>query len=134
MNTDASRSEVPARIMRDDRGVLGAMEFFDVPFVPRRFFWLTAIEQGQTRAGHAHRTCEQFLIALEGSVVAKVWSVDQVTESRTLHLGDTLYLPPYHWLELSNFSPGAVLGVLASAPYDPTEYITDEQELRSHPS
>jgi hypothetical protein len=43
--------------------------------------------------------------------------------------GTTLHLPPLHWLELSAFSENAVLGVLASQPYDRNEYITDYEEL-----
>jgi hypothetical protein len=38
-------------------------------------------------------------------------------------------LPPLHWLELMNFSRDAVLGVLASEPYDKDEYINSLEEL-----
>jgi hypothetical protein len=46
-----------------------------------------------------------------------------------MSVGLTLHLPPLHWLELSNFSQDAVLGVLASEPYDKNEYINSLEEL-----
>jgi len=41
-----------------------------------------------------------------------------------------LHLEPLMWLELTQFTTDGVLGVMASEPYDPTEYIDDFQELR----
>jgi hypothetical protein len=46
-----------------------------------------------------------------------------------MSIGTTLHLPPLHWLALSNFSQDAVLGVLASEPYDKNEYINGREEL-----
>jgi len=43
--------------------------------------------------------------------------------------GATIHLAPLNWLELSAFSTDAVLGVLASEPYDQLEYITDRSEF-----
>ena len=46
-----------------------------------------------------------------------------------MSVGTTLHLAPLHWLELSAFSTDAVLGVLASEPYDQREYITERSEF-----
>ena len=62
-------------------------------------------------------------------VTAVVTGADGTTYSRTLALGETLHLPPLHWLVLSDFNEGAVLGVLASQPYDRSEYIEDLSQL-----
>ena len=129
MNESARRNEAPARVNRDERGLLAAIEFSQVPFTVRRIFWITDVTPGSDRAGHAHRTCEQFLFCARGSVTAVVTGADGTTYSRTLALGETLHLPPLHWLVLSDFSEGAVLGVLASQPYDRSEYIEDMSQL-----
>lgn len=129
MNESARNNEVPARVNRDERGLLAAIEFSQVPFAVRRIFWITDVTPGSDRAGHAHRTCEQFLFCARGSVTATVTGADHSTYSRTLGLGETLHLPPLNWLVLSNFSEGAVLGVLASEPYDRSEYIEDPSQL-----
>jgi hypothetical protein len=34
-----------------------------------------------------------------------------------------LYVPPMIWHELHDFAPGTVCAVLASVPYDPSDYI-----------
>ena len=39
-----------------------------------------------------------------------------------------LYIGPYIWREMFDFSPGAVLLVLASHYYDPADYIRDYSE------
>jgi len=43
--------------------------------------------------------------------------------------GATIPLAPLNWLELSTFSTDAVLGVMASEPYDQSEYITERSEF-----
>lgn len=129
MNEDAELNEIPARISHDERGLLAAIEFAAVPFEVQRVFWITDVTPGSSRAGHAHRTCEQFLFCITGTVTATVIDANRNMYARTLTIGDTLHLPPLHWLELSNFSAGSVLGVLASQPYDRAEYIEDISQL-----
>jgi hypothetical protein len=41
-----------------------------------------------------------------------------------------LYVPPMVWLELGDFTPGAVCLVLTSAHFDETDYIRDATEFR----
>lgn len=129
MNNNARLNEIPARVNNDRRGLLAAIEFSAVPFDVQRVFWITDVTPGSTRAGHAHRTCEQFLFCITGTITATVTDSDKNTYTRTLNIGDTLHLPPLHWLVLSNFSEGSVLGVLASQPYDRDEYIEDISQL-----
>lgn len=129
MNADARLGENAARVNRDERGVLAAIEFNAVPFEVKRIFWITEVTPGSSRAGHAHRTCEQFLFCVRGSITATVTDSARNTYSRTLATGETLYLPPLNWLELSDFSQGSVLGVLASQHYDRSEYIEDLSQL-----
>ena len=129
MNDDALLKEIPARVNRDDRGILAAIEFDCVPFEVKRIFWITDVTVGASRAGHAHRKCEQFLFCVHGSVTATVSNKNRETYARTLKLGETLHLPPLHWLVLSDFAEGSVLGVLASEHYDRSEYIEDLAQL-----
>jgi dTDP-4-dehydrorhamnose 3,5-epimerase-like enzyme len=77
---------------------------------------------GESRGGHAHRRLEQFVIVTSGSfdVVLddgrKRWTV---TLNRSF---DGLDIPRMVWRELVNFSSGSVCTVLASLPYDPSDY------------
>ena len=117
------------RVIAEADGLLGVTEFADLPFVPQRFFWLSAIEGDAIRADHAHRTCHQLLVCLAGSLTATITTVGNQSVVHAMSVGTTIHLAPLNWLELSVFSTDAVLGVLASEPYDNQEYITDRSEF-----
>ena len=118
-----------ARIFAEPDGVLGVTEFAGLPFVPKRFFWLSAIDKDTIRADHAHKKCHQLLICLAGSLTATITTVSNEVVVHTMSVGSTIHLTPLHWLKLSAFSSDAVLGVLASEPYSQNEYITERSEF-----
>ena len=126
-----SQSAMPSwvRVVTESDGLLGVTEFAGLPFVPQRFFWLSAIQGDAIRADHAHRTCHQMLICLAGSLTATITDIDRNVVEHTMSVGTTIHLAPQNWLELSAFSKDAVLGVLASEPYDQSEYITERSEF-----
>ena len=101
--------------INDPRGNLTFVEGQrHVPFEIKRVFYLYDVPGGETRAGHALRTCEQFIVAMSGSfdVIA-----DDGRARARFHLNRSyfgLYLPPRIWRELENFSSGSVCLVLAS--------------------
>jgi hypothetical protein len=108
----------------DPRGSLSFVEGGGrIPFEIKRVFYIYEIPAGATRAGHAQRTCEQLIVAVSGAF--DVISDDGATRSHrrldSAHCG--FYVPPLTWLELENFTPGAVCLVLASEPYSEVSYI-----------
>lgn len=115
----------------DPWGSLGVVEFADVPFTPRRIFWIFGVAEGETRANHGHRECEQLVFVQQGSVGAVILDRTGERSEFQLGVGEFLCIPPRHWLQLREFSAGSVLGVLASLPYDRSEYIDDPGELDS---
>lgn len=123
-----------ARIFAEPDGVLGVTEFAGLPFVPQRFFWLSAIDKDTIRADHAHKKCHQLLICLAGSLTATITTVSNEVVVHTMSVGSTIHLTPLHWLKLSAFSSDAVLGVLASEPYSQNEYITERSEFFGLPT
>ena len=95
-----------------------------MPFDIRRVYYLYDVPGGETRGGHAHRTLEQFIVAVSGSfdVVLERWDLHGNHSSSTVpYYG--LYVPPMMWRELENFSSGSVCLVLASEPYDESDYM-----------
>ena len=126
-----SQSAMPSwvRVVTESNGLLGVTEFAGLPFVPQRFFWLSAIQGDAIRADHAHRTCHQLLVCLSGSLTATTTTVKNEVVVHAMSVGTTIHLAPLNWLELSTFSTDAVLGVLASEPYDQSEYITERSEF-----
>jgi dTDP-4-dehydrorhamnose 3,5-epimerase-like enzyme len=113
----------------DDRGLLIVGDH--LPFAARRIFTVQGVPAGSDRGIHAHRACEQLLVCLQGSVQAMV--DDGVTRQVVL-LDDPavgLYMPALTWGTQQDYSPDAVLLVLASDPYDVTDYIDDYAEFRA---
>jgi len=117
------------RVISEADGLLGVMEFAGLPFIPKRFFWLSAVNGSAIRADHAHRTCHQMLVCLARSLTATITNIGNEVAVYSMSSGTTIHLEPLHWLELSSFSTDAVLGVLASEPYDEHEYITERTEF-----
>ena len=112
-------------IFEDRDGTLGVLEFSKVPFIPKRLFWITSVSSDSVRANHAHKTCHQLLICMSGSVKATITTRENLNREVLLSIGKVLHLEPMNWLQLHNFSEDGVLGVLASEPYDPGEYINE---------
>lgn len=110
----------------DPRGNLTFLEGENhIPFAIKRVFYLYDVPGGEARAGHALKTCDQFLIAMSGSF--DVIADDGRTKQRW-HLNRSyqgLYIPPLVWRELDNFSSGAVCLALASALFDERDYYRE---------
>jgi len=109
----------------DDRGSLSIAEFDILPFVAKRVFWIYDIQSGKTRGGHAHRSCEEVVIALSGSfdIYVDDGQTNDVVRMSSCHRG--IYIRRNVWCELRNFAPGTICLVFASEPYDSTGYIND---------
>jgi acetyltransferase-like isoleucine patch superfamily enzyme len=118
------------RTVSDIRGDLLPLDIpSDLPFAPRRVFFVYGVPSKEVRGAHAHHRCEQFLIALHGSVSC---IVDDGT-SRAEYLLDEpsvgLHMPPMTWGTQYKYSPDAVLAVFASRPYEEADYIRDYEEF-----
>lgn len=102
----------------------------EVPFPIRRFFFITDIPVGAIRGDHAHKTCEQFVFPIVGSVRAEVRDADGTSASFDLTAGESgLYVPPGLWLVVRATSDHTCVGVLASHAYDPEDYIRDWEDF-----
>lgn len=114
----------------DLRGGLVSAELTrDLPFVPARFFVVFDVPTKDVRGEHAHRRCEQLLVALAGSVTCVV-DDGRTRHSVRLDRPDVaLHMPAMTWGTQYQYSPDAVLGVFASLPYDADDYIRDYDEF-----
>ncbi|MFC1467970.1 FdtA/QdtA family cupin domain-containing protein [Verrucomicrobiota bacterium] len=114
----------------DIRGHLIAGEFpKHIPFQPNRMFIVHSVPTGKVRGEHAHKECHQFLIATQGSVNVILDDGSSRVE-HTLSTPDVgLYIKPGVWGIQYKYSPGAVLLVLASHEYEPSDYIRDYDEF-----
>ena len=129
--SDTSRVVTGVRLFRtptikDLRGHLVARQIGNgLPFLPQRCFMVSEVPSKELRGEHAHRTCEQLLICVSGSVNVLCDDGEHRQEFTldTPELG--LYLGPMVWGTQYRYSKDSVLLVLASLPYDPDDYIRD---------
>jgi UDP-2-acetamido-3-amino-2,3-dideoxy-glucuronate N-acetyltransferase len=109
----------------DLRGSLVALEHGELPFRPQRTFLVYDVPTTDVRGEHAHRRCEQLLVCVHGSVACVVDDGSRRQEVVLDTPTSALYVPPMTWGTQYRYSPDAVLLVLASHPYDASDYIRD---------
>lgn len=114
----------------DPRGNLTFVEGNNhIPFDIKRVFYLYDVPGGSDRAGHALKTCHQFLVAMSGSFDVILYDGK---EKKRIHLNRSYYglhIHPNIWREIDNFSSGAVCLALASEPYDGNGYFREYDEF-----
>jgi UDP-2-acetamido-3-amino-2,3-dideoxy-glucuronate N-acetyltransferase len=117
-------------IHRDMRGALVASEFGDtLPFAPQRYFVVFDVPSRHVRGEHAHRECAQFLTCLSGSLAVHLDDGERRAEVVLDTPGRGLLIPPMVWASQFRYSTDAVLLVLASLPYDASDYIRVYEEF-----
>ena len=85
--------------------------------------------EGVSRGHHAHKSLEQILICIHGS--CKIL-LDNGEEKKIVSLEkpyEGLYIKNNIWREMYDFSPDAVLMVLASDYYKEEDYIRNYEEF-----
>lgn len=99
------------------RGTTSVLE--DLPFKINRMFLVYNVPSSIMRGGHAHKKCQQILIAVCGSVIVKVSGKAYVLDCPTM----ALYVPTKYKLDITFMNEDSVLMVLASEKYDKDDYI-----------
>lgn len=100
----------------------------NIPFETKRIYYLYDIPGGESRGGHGHKEMESLIIALSGSFDV---TVDDGVNKKTIQLNRPylgLNVKPGMWRDISNFSSGSVLLVLASLLYSEDDYIRTYSE------
>ena len=114
----------------DARGQLVAIEELkDIPFSIKRVYYMWDAGPEVRRGYHAHKKLQQVLICVRGR--CKIL-LDDGTEKQVVLMDDPskgLYVSNVMWREMYDFSSDAVLMVLASEYYDPSDYIRDYDEF-----
>lgn len=103
-----------------------------VPFEIVRVFYLYDVVGGAVRGGHAHKELEQFIVAVMGGFTVSLWDGRQRRDVDLTRAYRGLYVPPGIWMDLVNFSSGAVSVVLASHHYEEADYIRDRDEFAAY--
>lgn len=114
----------------DDRGQLVALEEKnDIPFKIKRVYYIYDTKEGVRRGFHAHKSLEQILICVSGSCKIHLDDGKETAEVELSSPNDGLYISNAVWREMYDFSPDAVLLVLASELYDERDYIRNYDDF-----
>jgi quercetin dioxygenase-like cupin family protein len=110
---------------RDGRGRLTIAEVGrEVPFAVHRVYFFDVPVTG-VRGAHAHRSLEQVLISISGTIVVSLDDGRRQTTHELTSDGSALYIAPMVWRSLVAAGAGTIGLVLASALYDENDYYRD---------
>lgn len=117
----------------DLRGRLTAGEFpaDAIPFTPQRWFLVYNVPSREIRGEHAHRACHQFLLCVSGRVSVAVDDGEHRGEVLLDEPTLGVYIPPLVWASQFRYDADSVLLVLASHPYDASDYIREYDSFLS---
>lgn len=115
---------VSLKTVTDGRGSLTVIE--RLPFEIKRIYYLHSITPGSVRGGHAHRKLHRLMAAVNGRFAVTIGGGE--VELYRPDMG--LFIPPMAWIELNDFSDGAICLVLASEEHDEADCIRDYEEFK----
>ncbi|MDD6843934.1 MAG: FdtA/QdtA family cupin domain-containing protein [Prevotellaceae bacterium] len=114
----------------DPRGNLTVAQSMDhIPFNVSRVYWVYDVPAGESRGGHAHKQCREFIVAASGSFTVTLDDGYTQTSYHLNHPWQGLYVETGVWRTLNDFSSGAVCLVLASDPFEEDDYIRDYNDF-----
>ncbi|NQX60242.1 sugar 3,4-ketoisomerase [Paenibacillus qinlingensis] len=112
------------KLFNDLYGKLNPIEGgIDIPFEIKRVYYIYDVQSEVVRGFHSHKRLHQVLIALGGSIKVRLKTPDEEVVYKLDNPGEGLYIGPNIWREMYDFSKGSTLLVLASQPYDESDYI-----------
>ncbi|MCH4147846.1 MAG: FdtA/QdtA family cupin domain-containing protein [Prevotella sp.] len=117
----------------DPRGNLTVAEQLkDVPFDVKRAYWVYDVPSGESRGGHSHKQCREFIVAVSGSFTVTLDNGSGQEKHLLNHPYQGLLVEENTWRTLEDFSSGAVCLVLASELFDEADYIYDYEDYRKY--
>lgn len=109
-------------------GDLIPIEFFDLPFTPKRIFTVNNVPQNSIRGNHAHYETEQLLICINGSILVGTDDGNK-REEIILNRGESRLVKKMVWDWQKFLTNNDFLLVLSSTKYDKKDYIEDLDEF-----
>lgn len=132
INLDCTRPQIiELPKILDKRGNLSFIEENEhIPFEIARSHWIYDVPGGTERGGHAYYENLEFIVAISGSFDVVV---NTGLQELTYHLNRSYYgllIPNKIWRVMNNFSTNSLALILSSLPYDPNDYIRNEEDFK----
>jgi hypothetical protein len=112
-------------------GYLSVVDFQSLlPFKPERIFWTYYTPESIVRGRHAHYKTEQMLIAVSGSILVNIETLEgELFTFKLEKPGAGLYIPPLAWHTMQ-YSHSAVQLIIASTRFHEEDYIRDYETFK----
>ena len=113
---------IDLKTFTDSRGNLTVIERI-IPFDIKRIFYIYGVDSSM-RGGHRHHKTIQAAICLKGK--CRIINYDGIHSKQDFLLerpDQCLLIEPSDWHQMDQFSPDAILMVLASEYFSPEDYI-----------
>ncbi|MDG2492619.1 MAG: FdtA/QdtA family cupin domain-containing protein [Flavobacteriaceae bacterium] len=132
-NIKISRNEnilIPKKYVLDkintsDEGIISVLEKENLPFVPKRTYWIYDVPTKTKRGGHYHYQLEQVIIAISGVLKITLEDTSGVKYKFTLEKpNEYLHIPKGYWRDIF-FEKNTILYCIASEEYDENDYVRD---------
>ena len=119
--------------INDKEGNLGVIEKSDnIPFEPKRTYFIYGVPCSSSRGGHAHKRLEQIFFCPKGSCRVKLYDVKGNQKTFFLNKPNkALYIPNMLWRELDQFSKDTIFVCCASREYEENDYIRSRDEFNN---
>lgn len=105
----------------DKRGNLTVIEKV-IPFEIKRIFYIYGVDSSM-RGGHRHHKTIQAAICIKGSCVITNNNGEKIEQFELNNPSKCLLLETRDWHTMDQFTPDAILMVLASEYFDQNDYI-----------
>jgi len=112
-----------------DDGCLSFAQYPHIPFPIQRVYYIYGTQPGLARGFHAHKTTRQMMFCLAGSVKL---ILDDGEQRKDVFLNDPkrgILIDKMVWHEMHDLDVNTILLVLASATYDPQDYIRNYHDF-----
>jgi len=116
------------KIIKDDDGTLVPIEFSDLPFEPKRIFYVCDVPKGEERGNHAHFETRQILLCLKGSILVKLHDGKELKEYRLMP-NQSILVEKMIWDSQVFETGNDVLLSVCSTNYNKSDYIEDFEEF-----
>ena len=101
----------------------------DIEFSIERVYYIYNVPNSSKRGGHAHFKLNQLLIATSGSFEIILDDGRRKKRVKLSKPNEAILIPSMIWRDMENFTKDSCCLVLASLPYDETDYIRDKDEF-----
>ncbi|MDG1841284.1 MAG: FdtA/QdtA family cupin domain-containing protein [Crocinitomicaceae bacterium] len=131
MNTIFNCDIIELKKINNRAGNISVVENdLSIPFKINRVYYIYDVPGGSDRGGHAHKTLEQYVVAVSGAFDI---IIDDGRNKKSIRLDRpyiALHIKKGIWREMRNFTSGSVCMVMASLPYDKEDYIDNYKAFK----